>query len=482
MKRLVVWVVGLIALVQAGQAAAWSWPTPGPVLRPFSFGDDPYAAGQHRGIDIGSDAGAGVVAPASGTVTFAGSVPGGGKTISIRTDDGRYSVSLLHLGSISVGRGAVIDEGSVVGTVDVSGDPAYDRPYLYLGVRIASDPQGYIDPLSVLPPLATEPAAPADEAPAAASPEAAPASAEAAPAGDDPAAAPEPESAAEPIAAPEPVPAAAASAPEAASPVTPAVEAASQPSAASAPAAATAASPRTARTRPAGTNAAQPVAPTSVPAGVPVVDHPQALAAPPASEAPKLGRIVAAPHVSRARVDEPAGGGPVVTRVSPPRAAAPPLPPAIPAPLRPKPDARLLASPAPLTVAIPAAARRLRAGAPIARDVLLALLALVVGAVAPAVAFLLRRRPPGPQEAERAPRTMGPDATDAPIEADPGRAGLAVCERATTHRTRRGLRRACRRPRPVSPSPRQPRPHGQRDGRAWHTGDGGGGRRGGVAA
>src|SRR5438876_8999585 len=268
MKRLVVWVVGLIALVQAGQAAAWSWPTPGPVLRPFSFGDDPYAAGQRRGIDIGSDAGAGVVAPASGTVTFAGSVPGGGKTISIRTDDGRYSVTLLHLGSISVGRGAVIDEGSFVGTVDVSGDPAYDRPYLYLGVRIASDPQGYIDPLSVLPPLATEPAAPADEAPAAASPEAAPASADAAPTGDDPAAAPEPESVAESIAAPEPVPAAAASAPEAASPVTPAVEAASQPSAASAPAAATAASPRTARTRPAGTNAAQPVAPTSVPAGV----------------------------------------------------------------------------------------------------------------------------------------------------------------------------------------------------------------------
>ena len=25
----------------------------GPVLRPFLFGDDPYAAGLHRGIDIG---------------------------------------------------------------------------------------------------------------------------------------------------------------------------------------------------------------------------------------------------------------------------------------------------------------------------------------------------------------------------------------------------------------------------------------------
>ena len=59
MKRLVALLPVLIAL-QAGvpPALAWTWPVDGPVLRPFVLGDDPYAAGQHRGIDIGATAGA----------------------------------------------------------------------------------------------------------------------------------------------------------------------------------------------------------------------------------------------------------------------------------------------------------------------------------------------------------------------------------------------------------------------------------------
>ena len=42
------------------------WPVTGDVLRPFVFGDDPYAGGQHRGIDVAGDLGADVKAPASG--------------------------------------------------------------------------------------------------------------------------------------------------------------------------------------------------------------------------------------------------------------------------------------------------------------------------------------------------------------------------------------------------------------------------------
>ena len=55
MKRVVALLPVLIAF-QAGAppALAWTWPADGPVLRPFVLGDDPYAAGQHRGIDVAS--------------------------------------------------------------------------------------------------------------------------------------------------------------------------------------------------------------------------------------------------------------------------------------------------------------------------------------------------------------------------------------------------------------------------------------------
>src|SRR5207245_2321251 len=81
--------------------AAWTWPVKGPVLQKFTMGADPYAAGQHRGIDIGATAGATVSSPVSGKVSFAGTVPVSGKCVTIQTADG-YSVTLTHLGSMSV--------------------------------------------------------------------------------------------------------------------------------------------------------------------------------------------------------------------------------------------------------------------------------------------------------------------------------------------------------------------------------------------
>ncbi len=72
-------VVALCALVLPPSAAqAWTWPVDGPLLRPFSFDRaHPYAAGQHRGIDLGAPTGTDVLAPAEGVVTFAGTVPTG---------------------------------------------------------------------------------------------------------------------------------------------------------------------------------------------------------------------------------------------------------------------------------------------------------------------------------------------------------------------------------------------------------------------
>ena len=58
MRRLLALLPVLIAF-QAGvpPALAWTWPVDGPVLRPFTLGDDPYAGGQHRGVDIAGEEG-----------------------------------------------------------------------------------------------------------------------------------------------------------------------------------------------------------------------------------------------------------------------------------------------------------------------------------------------------------------------------------------------------------------------------------------
>src|SRR5712691_11081101 len=143
-----------VALPLAGAPAvrAWTWPASGAVLRPFVFDPGaPYAAGQHRGVDVGGSLGEPVVAPAGGVVTFAGSVPTSGRAVTIQTADG-YAVTLVHLGSIAVGRGAVVSEGASVGSLGQSSEAP--EPSLHLGIRVASAPQGYVDPLSLLPPRA----------------------------------------------------------------------------------------------------------------------------------------------------------------------------------------------------------------------------------------------------------------------------------------------------------------------------------------
>lgn len=131
-----------------------SWPVQGPVLRPFVYDEaHPYAAGQHRGIDIGaSGAGENVVAPAAGTVSFAGTVPTNGKSITIVTADG-YSVTLTHLGSILVAKGAAVAERDAIATIGPSGTPEFARPYVHLGIRHTADADGYLDPLEFLPPV-----------------------------------------------------------------------------------------------------------------------------------------------------------------------------------------------------------------------------------------------------------------------------------------------------------------------------------------
>ncbi|MEA2308882.1 MAG: Peptidase family, partial [Thermoleophilaceae bacterium] len=88
---LVATLIGCLLLAPpAGAASSWRWPVEGRVITPYHNGEDPYAGGQHRGIDIAAPAGTGVVAASAGTVTFAGVAGSSGLTVSIRTDEGTF--------------------------------------------------------------------------------------------------------------------------------------------------------------------------------------------------------------------------------------------------------------------------------------------------------------------------------------------------------------------------------------------------------
>ena len=70
--------------------------------------------------------------------------------MTIRTPDG-YSITLVHVGSIGVTTGTAVEEGDVVATIGPSGESEQSEPYVHLGVRLTADPNGYVDPLSLLP-------------------------------------------------------------------------------------------------------------------------------------------------------------------------------------------------------------------------------------------------------------------------------------------------------------------------------------------
>ena len=148
-------VAALLAnLVLASPAwAQWVWPLRGEVITPYSNGDDPYASGRHRGIDIAGDVGQPVVAATGGTVRFAGTVGSSGLTVSVRSLDG-FDTSYLHLSSASVRAGQSVATGDRLGAVGTSGTRSAEPPHLHFGVREAGTRHAYRDPLSLLPALA----------------------------------------------------------------------------------------------------------------------------------------------------------------------------------------------------------------------------------------------------------------------------------------------------------------------------------------
>jgi hypothetical protein len=164
-RSIIVVAAALAALVLVAPTArgdeGWTWPVRGRVLTMYANDNArPYAGGMHRGIDIAADAGTAVVAARSGTVTYAGALGSSGNVVAVR--DGRYAVSYLHLGTVSVSRGDRVAKGARVGEVGTTGRRSVSEPHLHFGVRLARVDDRYVDPLSLLPGLGRglNPAAP----------------------------------------------------------------------------------------------------------------------------------------------------------------------------------------------------------------------------------------------------------------------------------------------------------------------------------
>lgn len=151
--------MALLAPVSASASGSWSWPVRGDVLTSFRNASDPYAAGEHRGIDIAAPVGREVVAAAAGTVRHAGVAGSSGLTVSVRAGD--HDISYLHLSAVSVKEGQTVAGGARIGAVGISGRRSVVAPHLHFGVRRAGERHAYLDPLGFLAP----PPAPPREAP-----------------------------------------------------------------------------------------------------------------------------------------------------------------------------------------------------------------------------------------------------------------------------------------------------------------------------
>jgi hypothetical protein len=152
-SRAVAALVAALALVAACCAAACapalagtdlSRPVPGRVTRPFDLGPDPFASGQHRGIDLAAAPGDHVGAPCAGRVVAAGRIGASGRVVTVAC--GPWHATVMPLARVDVRRGAHVAAGRVVGTAAASAA----HTGLHLGVRRARERFGYVDPLRLL--------------------------------------------------------------------------------------------------------------------------------------------------------------------------------------------------------------------------------------------------------------------------------------------------------------------------------------------
>ncbi len=120
-------------------AAPTLWPVEGRVTGGFGERSDPFSGegAFHRGVDISSEYGTRVIAPANGTVRHADFMNGYGRAVLI--DHGNGVTTLYgHLSGFGVTPGQVIHRGDTIGYVGLSGRST--GPHLHYEVRIYNTP------------------------------------------------------------------------------------------------------------------------------------------------------------------------------------------------------------------------------------------------------------------------------------------------------------------------------------------------------
>lgn len=136
--------IGSVSPPDAPSATAgWPWPVRGPVIRGFDPPEDPFGAG-HRGIDIAVPIGTVVVAPAPGTVAFAGRI--GGHLFVTLDHGGELTTTYSWVSATSVREGDPVTAGQAFAATG-TGHPGSAVPHLHFGVRLAGS---YLDPLAFL--------------------------------------------------------------------------------------------------------------------------------------------------------------------------------------------------------------------------------------------------------------------------------------------------------------------------------------------
>lgn len=120
-------------------AAPTLWPVQGRITGSFGERIDPFSGegAFHRGVDISSDIGTRIIAPADGIVTFSDLMHGYGRAVIIDHGNG-ISTLYGHMSGFAVSPGQLVHRGDTVGYVGSSGRST--GPHLHYEVRIFNTP------------------------------------------------------------------------------------------------------------------------------------------------------------------------------------------------------------------------------------------------------------------------------------------------------------------------------------------------------
>lgn len=129
-----------------GGAFAWPCPSSTRVTSDYGKRESPTAgaSSDHKGIDIGADYGADIIAAADGTVVFAGYSNGAGNYVMVDHGGSLYTV-YMHASSLCVANGDVVTKGQVIAKVGSTGISTGN--HLHFGVSLNG---GYVNPWNYL--------------------------------------------------------------------------------------------------------------------------------------------------------------------------------------------------------------------------------------------------------------------------------------------------------------------------------------------